>query len=91
MSMHQGTAGPAVALVRFDPLASARSIVGRLLIGAGAMLRAALAGRSRRRTARMLASLSDAALRDIGIRRSEIRAVTDALMAGATVQGRTEH
>jgi uncharacterized protein YjiS (DUF1127 family) len=78
-------------LVRINPPTSARRIVDRMLAGAGAVLRAALAGHRRRKTEQALSTLSDAALKDIGIHRAEIRTIADALMEGGTAKRRTEH
>lgn len=64
-------------------------MMGHLLLlmsGAAAALRMALNGHRRRRAERAFLHLSDAALKDIGIHRSEIRLVADALLTGGTVQ-----
>jgi uncharacterized protein YjiS (DUF1127 family) len=55
------------------------------------MLRTALAARRRRQTERALARLSDAVLRDIGIRRSEIQAVFSAPMTAGERRRWTEN
>jgi uncharacterized protein YjiS (DUF1127 family) len=61
--------------------------VGDLLTAtAAALLRMARGGHRRRQTERALRSLSDAALKDIGIHRTEIGVITAALLAGCTVQ-----
>lgn len=88
--MHPETAGPTIGLVDTLSLTRPPRVPGRLAIAMRALLRAFLAGYRRHRTERALCFLSDASLTDIGLRRSDIRAVADALANGRRVPRRIE-
>ena len=68
--------------------ASPQTVGDLLTAGIAALLRMARNGHRRRRAEHALSSLSDAALRDIGIRRPDIRSIADGVLAGGTAQRR---
>jgi uncharacterized protein YjiS (DUF1127 family) len=76
-----------VAGTHWSAMAAAQqSAADWLSRGTARLLRLARHGRRRRRTERSLLALSDATLKDIGLRRAEIGFVADVLATGGTVR-----
>ena len=84
-------AGPTLSLLRFNSAALACRVADLFAIGTGRAPGSSLSRRHLRQTAAMLCTMSDAALKDIGVHRPDVRAITDTAGGGASVPRRSGH
>jgi len=91
MSTGPSTAAISAADARSGVATPTRWVVDLLIGAAASILSNALAGRRRRQTERELAALSDAALKDIGLSRSQIEFIARRLDIPMTRNSNAKH
>ena len=91
MSTGPSTAAISAADARSGVATPTRWVVDLLIGAAASILSNALAGRRRRQTERELAALSDAALKDIGLSRSQIEFIARRLNIPRTRNSNAKH